>query len=295
MSSEQVRRQFLDYFRSKGHQEVGSASLVPLNDPTLLFTNAGMNQFKDVFTGQAQLSYLRATSAQKCVRAGGKHNDLGERRPHRAAPHLLRDAGEFLLRRLLQAGRHRLRARAADQGLRHRRGQADLHRPSLGRRGAPAVEEDRRRGRRPRHRARRQGQLLGHGRDRTLRPVQRDPFLSRGPTSPAPRRRRAGRVRARPATAIAGWRSGTWSSCSSSSWGPVKDGPYRSPPWIPGWASSACAPCCRACGRTTRPTCCGRSSIGPRRCQASASVRPTIKACRCRCGPSPITPARPRS
>ncbi|HET6281157.1 MAG TPA: alanine--tRNA ligase [Polyangia bacterium] len=75
-SSEAVRRQFLDYFASKGHQEVGSASLVPANDPTLLFTNAGMNQFKDVFTGQAKLNFVRAASAQKCVRAGGKHNDL---------------------------------------------------------------------------------------------------------------------------------------------------------------------------------------------------------------------------
>ncbi|HVR62623.1 MAG TPA: alanine--tRNA ligase [Polyangia bacterium] len=71
-----VRRQFLDYFRSKGHEEVASSSLVPQNDPTLLFTNAGMNQFKDVFTGQAKLPFVRATSAQKCVRAGGKHNDL---------------------------------------------------------------------------------------------------------------------------------------------------------------------------------------------------------------------------
>jgi len=75
-TSQQVRRQFLDYFASKGHQEVGSASLVPANDPTLLFTNAGMNQFKDVFTGQTKLNFVRAASAQKCVRAGGKHNDL---------------------------------------------------------------------------------------------------------------------------------------------------------------------------------------------------------------------------
>src|SRR5258708_4794100 len=74
--SDAVRRQFLDYFRSKGHEEAPSSSLVPQNDPTLLFTNAGMNQFKDVFTGQTKLAYLRATSAQKCVRAGGKHNDL---------------------------------------------------------------------------------------------------------------------------------------------------------------------------------------------------------------------------
>ncbi len=76
MLSDQVRRQFLDYFKSKAHTEVPSSSLVPTNDPTLLFSNAGMNQFKDVFTGQEKLGYVRATSSQKCVRAGGKHNDL---------------------------------------------------------------------------------------------------------------------------------------------------------------------------------------------------------------------------
>ena len=72
----QLRRMFLDYFVSKGHKEVHSSSLVPANDPTLLFTNAGMNQFKDVFLGIEKRDYARATSSQKCVRAGGKHNDL---------------------------------------------------------------------------------------------------------------------------------------------------------------------------------------------------------------------------
>lgn len=71
-----IRRDFLRFFETKGHQIVASSSLVPENDPTLLFTNAGMNQFKDVFLGQDQRSYKRATSSQRCVRAGGKHNDL---------------------------------------------------------------------------------------------------------------------------------------------------------------------------------------------------------------------------
>src|SRR6202451_2769661 len=71
-----VRRMFLDFFVQKGHRVVPSSSLVPTNDPTLLFTNAGMNQFKDVFLGLDQREYTRATSSQKCVRAGGKHNDL---------------------------------------------------------------------------------------------------------------------------------------------------------------------------------------------------------------------------
>src|SRR3954462_3249650 len=76
MTGSQVRQKFLDYFSARGHRVVRSSSLVPANDPTLLFTNAGMNQFKDVFLGQEQRDYLRAASSQKCVRAGGKHNDL---------------------------------------------------------------------------------------------------------------------------------------------------------------------------------------------------------------------------
>ena len=76
LTGSQVRRKFLDFFVSKGHKEVHSSSLVPANDPTLLFTNAGMNQFKDVFLGIEKRDYSRATTSQKCVRAGGKHNDL---------------------------------------------------------------------------------------------------------------------------------------------------------------------------------------------------------------------------
>ena len=76
MSAADVRRAFLEYFREHGHTVVPSGSLVPANDPTLLFTNAGMVQFKDVFTGKDRRDYVRATSSQRCVRAGGKHNDL---------------------------------------------------------------------------------------------------------------------------------------------------------------------------------------------------------------------------
>ncbi|MBK9021895.1 MAG: alanine--tRNA ligase [Sulfuritalea sp.] len=76
MKSSEIRQKFLDFFASKGHQIVASSSLVPHEDPTLLFTNAGMNQFKDVFLGFDKRSYNRATTSQKCVRAGGKHNDL---------------------------------------------------------------------------------------------------------------------------------------------------------------------------------------------------------------------------
>lgn len=70
-STADIRQMFLDFFQSKGHQIVASSSLVPNNDPTLLFTNAGMNQFKDVFLGQDKRDYSRATTSQRCVRAGG--------------------------------------------------------------------------------------------------------------------------------------------------------------------------------------------------------------------------------
>jgi alanyl-tRNA synthetase len=76
MKTGAIREAFLAYFEAHGHQRVASSSLVPADDPTLLFTNAGMNQFKDVFLGAESRAYLRAVSSQRCVRAGGKHNDL---------------------------------------------------------------------------------------------------------------------------------------------------------------------------------------------------------------------------
>lgn len=76
MKTAEIREKFLDYFARNGHQRVDSSSLVPADDPTLLFTNAGMNQFKDTFLGKEERNYVRATTSQKCVRAGGKHNDL---------------------------------------------------------------------------------------------------------------------------------------------------------------------------------------------------------------------------
>jgi alanyl-tRNA synthetase len=76
LTSNQLRQAFLDYFARQGHEVVPSSSLVPVNDPTLLFTNAGMVQFKDCFLGKDKRSYARAASSQRCVRAGGKHNDL---------------------------------------------------------------------------------------------------------------------------------------------------------------------------------------------------------------------------
>src|SRR5436190_12770458 len=75
-TSAKVRSAFLEFFKSRGHEVVKSSSVVPSNDPTLMFVNAGMVQFKDVFTGREQRPYKRATSSQKCIRISGKHNDL---------------------------------------------------------------------------------------------------------------------------------------------------------------------------------------------------------------------------
>ena len=78
MTGTEIRQKFLEYFEKHGHKIVHSAPLLPANDPTLLFTNAGMNQFKDVFLGNEKRDYTRAVTSQKCIRAGGKHNDLDE-------------------------------------------------------------------------------------------------------------------------------------------------------------------------------------------------------------------------
>ncbi|MBC2744612.1 MAG: alanine--tRNA ligase, partial [Desulfosarcina sp.] len=76
MTGNHIRQLYLDYFQKHGHRVVRSSSLIPQDDPTLLFTNAGMVQFKRAFLGEEKRDYVRATTSQKCVRAGGKHNDL---------------------------------------------------------------------------------------------------------------------------------------------------------------------------------------------------------------------------
>ena len=109
LTGSEIRRKFLDFFVQKGHKEVHSSSLVPANDPTLLFTNAGMNQFKDVFLGLEKRDYSRATTSQKCVRAGGKHNDLenvGFTNRHHTFFEML---GNFSFGDYFKTGCHRLR------------------------------------------------------------------------------------------------------------------------------------------------------------------------------------------
>ena len=78
MTSQEIRKQFIDFFKGKGHSFVRSSSVVPTDDPTLLFTNAGMNQFKPYFLNLETPQYVRATNSQKCIRVSGKHNDLEE-------------------------------------------------------------------------------------------------------------------------------------------------------------------------------------------------------------------------
>ena len=209
MTSSEIRASFLEFFRKNGHTVVPSSSLVPGNDPTLLFTNAGMVQFKDVFLGKDTRDYSRAASAQRCVRAGRQAQRSGERRLHRAPPHLLRDARQFQLRRLLQARGDPFRVELRHRHARHPEGAAVGDGLQGGRRGGAHLDRGDRHRSDALHAHGREVEFLVHGRDRPLRPVQRDLLRSR----PGDCRRPAGLRRTRTATATS--RSGTSSSCST--------------------------------------------------------------------------------
>ena len=252
MKSSEIRQQFLQFFKSKGHTIVPSSSLVPGNDPTLLFTNSGMVQFKDVFTGKETRSYSRATSSQRSVRAGGKHNDLenvGYTARHHTFFEMLgnfsfgdyfkRDAISYAWELLTQVccpprncGSRctRKTTRPTTSGPRK-----SACRPS----GSSASATTRR--------ALRLRQLLADGRHWPLRPVLGNLLRPRRTYGAAPDRPRK--------TATATSRSGTWCSCSSSATPPATCRACRVPVSIPAWAWNASPPCCRACTPTMKSTC----------------------------------------
>ena len=205
-TADEIRSGFLRYFEERGHRVVKSSPLVPQNDPTLLFANAGMNQFKDVFLGREKRDYTRAASSQKCVRAGGKHNDLenvGVTARHHTFFEMLgnfsfgdyfkQDAiafgWEYLTRELaLPVERLKVTIFKGENGIPR---DAEAH-------GFWLAHVSRR----PHPRAGDEGQLLGHGRHRPLRPLLGDPL----PPGRQPALRRGGgrrrlprrRVRVRP-------------------------------------------------------------------------------------------------
>ena len=152
-SVNEIRSAFLDYFASAGHEPVASAPLVPQNDPTLLFVNAGMVPFKNVFTGAETRPYAARHLVAEVRARRRQAQRPRQRRLHRAPPHLLRDAGQLLVRRLLQGGRDRAGLEARHQGVRLARRPADGHRLCRRRRGRRSLEEDRRPAREPHRRA----------------------------------------------------------------------------------------------------------------------------------------------
>ena len=179
MNFREIRRKFLDYFKDQGHAIVPSSSLIPRDDPTLLFTNAGMVQFKRLFLGEDKRSYRRAATSQKCVRAGGKHNDLenvGRNSPHHTFFEMLgnfsfgdyfkKEAVDFawiFLTELMGLPIDKLYATIHEGEEPMRLGPDEEAQPAVG-----AVFAHR-----PHPGFLHQGQFLGHGRQRPLRPMLR--------------------------------------------------------------------------------------------------------------------------
>ena len=205
-----IRQAFLDYFAANGHQPVQSSPLVPLNDPTLMFTNAGMVQFKNVFTGNETRDYSRAVTSQKCVRAGGKHNDL-ENVGHTARHHTFFEMlgnfsfGDYFKELAIELAWNLV---TKEFGLPADKLLVTVH----------TSDEDA---------ATLWRKIAGISDDRIIRIPTSDNFWAMGDTAPAGRVRkssmtmaiisRAGRRAAPTRTATASSKSGTWCSCSSSS------------------------------------------------------------------------------
>ena len=244
-----IRSSFLDYFAKAGHEVVPSSPLVPRNDPTLMFTNAGMVQFKNVFTGLEKRPYSRAVTAQKCVRAGGKHNDLdnvGYTARHHTFFEMLGNFsfGDYFKDRAIELAWNLV---TKEFGLPKDR--LTGHRLCRRRRGLRSVEEDRRPAGQQDHPHRRLRQFLGDGRHRPVRPVLGNLLRPRRPHP-----RRPARL-ARTPTATASSRSGTSCSCSSSSCRAASASTCRGPRSTPAWGSSASPRCCRARTTITTSTC----------------------------------------
>ncbi len=205
-----IRKSFLDYFVRNDHTVVASSALVPRNDPTLMFTNAGMVQFKNVFTGVEKLPYSpRGLLAEMRARRRQAQRPR-QCRLHRAPPHLLRDARQLLVRRLFQGTRHRAGLEPDHQGICAPGREAAGHRLYRRRRRLQAVEEDRRAARQARSCASPAATISGPwatparaGRVRKSSTTMATTFPAGRPARPMPR-------------ATASSRSGIWSSCSST-------------------------------------------------------------------------------
>ena len=245
----EIRSTFLDFFAENGHEIVPSSPLVPRNDPTLMFTNAGMVQFKNVFTGVEKRPYQRATTSQKCVRAGGKHNDLdnvGYTARHLTFFEMLGNFsfGDYFKERAIELAWKLI---TKEFGLQE--GQAARHRLSRRRRGGRPLEEDRGLLGRPHHPHRDLGQFLGDGRYRPVRSVLGDllrprrAHLGRTSGQPGGGRRSLPRILESRLHAVrAGDEGGARSRC-------------RSPRSTPAWGWSAWPASCRASTASSRPIC----------------------------------------
>lgn len=254
-STAEIRKDFLEFFRERGHEVVPSAPLVPGNDPTLLFTNAGMVPFKDVFLGAEKRSYTRATSSQRCVRAGGKHNDLdqvGYTARHHTFFEMLgnfsfgdyfkRDAIVYawtLLTEVWKLPPERLLVtiyHTDDEAFAIWNTEVGVPAEKIIRigdnKGAAFASDN-------------FWQMADTGPCGPCTEI----FYDHGATFPGARRDRRTR------TVTVSSRSGTWCSCSSTGLPTARCRRCRRRAWTPAWAWSALRRCCSTCTPTTRSTC----------------------------------------